>query len=516
MEINDNTFSFLNKTRSTSANETNDGDLATEDFLALMTTQLRNQDPLKPLESGDFLGQIAAFSTVSGIGELNNSFEGFAQSMQSDQALRGSALVGRSVLVPSSLGNLEVDGSIKGQINVPGGVSDLKVQIYNEAGVPIRTIAIGPASGYTSFSWDGVDDDGQTLPAGVPENIERVQSVIQQIKGIVTTEVSAKIDDKGDKTQLISNLVKQLLAKLPAQESVSKQAATVDAVDKVAAGHVQSATLRSDILQALTSKASAVTTNNNDLVAKATTVIINNDTSIAKMTSITVNKDPLLTITNSILKGEISSVNADEKHIDKISQLVDLLRPAKSDEQLGRTAILEKAAPAVSSPLIATTPLVSTSSITKTDGPSLDIQPSLQSKAWNNVLSSRVIWMAREGIQQAALKLNPANLGPVEVRLNMHNEQANITFIAHNAATRDALEQALPKLRESFLENGIELTDAEVSDPSSQQTQDDGEQGGDNIDSGESNATVIDNTNENNDAAATLKDDADLGLSVYA
>lgn len=349
-----------------------------------------------------------------------------------------------------------------------------------------------------------------------PENIERVQSVIQQIKGIVTTEVSAKIDDKGDKTQLISNLVKQLLAKLPAQESVSKQAATVDAVDKVAAGHVQSATLRSDILQALTSKASAVTTNNNDLVAKATTVIINNDTSIAKMTSITVNKDPLLTITNSILKGEISSVNADEKHIDKISQLVDLLRPAKSDEQLGRTAILEKAAPAVSSPLIATTPLVSTSSITKTDGPSLDIQPSLQSKAWNNVLSSRVIWMAREGIQQAALKLNPANLGPVEVRLNMHNEQANITFIAHNAATRDALEQALPKLRESFLENGIELTDAEVSDPSSQQTQDDGEQGGDNIDSGESNATVIDNTNENNDAAATLKDDADLGLSVYA
>lgn len=192
MEINDNTFSFLNKTRSTSANETNDGDLATEDFLALMTTQLRNQDPLKPLESGDFLGQIAAFSTVSGIGELNNSFEGFAQSMQSDQALRGSALVGRSVLVPSSLGNLEVDGSIKGQINVPGGVSDLKVQIYNEAGVPIRTIAIGPASGYTSFSWDGVDDDGQTLPAGVYQYT--ASGTVAGDNTIFATATVAKVD----------------------------------------------------------------------------------------------------------------------------------------------------------------------------------------------------------------------------------------------------------------------------------------------------------------------------------
>lgn len=165
--VNDNTFSFLNRSQSTSANETKDGDLATEDFLALMTTQLQNQDPLKPLESGDFLGQIASFSTVSGIGELNNSFDGFAQSMQSDQALRGSALVGRSVLVPSSLGNLGAEGNIKGQINVPGGVSDLKLQIFTESGVPVRAIAMGPASGYTSFNWDGTDDNGQTLPAGV-------------------------------------------------------------------------------------------------------------------------------------------------------------------------------------------------------------------------------------------------------------------------------------------------------------------------------------------------------------
>lgn len=95
--------------------------------------------------------------------------------------------------------------------------------------------------------------------------------------------------------------------------------------------------------------------------------------------------------------------------------------------------------------------------------PTLNLQPALQSEAWSRVLSSRVIWMAREGVQQASLKLNPANMGPVEVKLHMHNDQASISFIAQHAATRDALEQALPRLRESFQENGMELAHADVS-----------------------------------------------------
>ena len=106
--------------------------------------------------------------------------------------------------------------------------------------------------------------------------------------------------------------------------------------------------------------------------------------------------------------------------------------------------------------------------------PVLDIQPALQTTAWNRVMSGRVVWMAREGVQQAELKLNPANLGPVEVRLSMNNDQTSVTFIAHHAATRDALEQALPRLRESFSENGMELADAEVMQHSDEeQHQDD-------------------------------------------
>ncbi len=163
----DGAYAFLNKGTKDTTEEKNAGTLAMEDFMSLMTTQLKNQDPLKPMESGDFLGQIAAFGTVSGIGDLQTSFESFAKSMQSDQALQGSALVGRSVLVPSSIGNMTAENGMKGQINVAEPVTDLKVQIYSENGVPVRTIEMGSADGYTNFTWDGLNDNGEALTPGV-------------------------------------------------------------------------------------------------------------------------------------------------------------------------------------------------------------------------------------------------------------------------------------------------------------------------------------------------------------
>ncbi|MDX1573429.1 MAG: flagellar hook-length control protein FliK [Methylophaga sp.] len=92
----------------------------------------------------------------------------------------------------------------------------------------------------------------------------------------------------------------------------------------------------------------------------------------------------------------------------------------------------------------------------------MDVQPQLNSAAWSRVVSSRVVWMAREGVQQAELRLNPANLGSVDVRLNISNDQASVTFLAQNAATREALEQSMPRLRESLAENGLSLTHSEV------------------------------------------------------
>jgi flagellar basal-body rod modification protein FlgD len=170
--INDNNpYSFLNSTQTTTTEEKDAGSLALEDFMSLMTTQLKNQDPLKPLENGDFLGQIASFAQVTGISDLQDSFSEFASAMQSDQALQGSSLVGRSVLVPSSIGYMTPDNGLSGQINVAEPVVDLKVQIYDESGAVVRTIEMGNASGYTNFTWDGFNDDGTAMPEGVYQYI---------------------------------------------------------------------------------------------------------------------------------------------------------------------------------------------------------------------------------------------------------------------------------------------------------------------------------------------------------
>jgi flagellar hook-length control protein FliK len=146
----------------------------------------------------------------------------------------------------------------------------------------------------------------------------------------------------------------------------------------------------------------------------------------------------------------------------------------------------------------------------------LDIQPQLNNAAWARVMSSRVVWMAREGVQQAELRLNPAHLGPVEVRLSMQNEQTSVTFIASNAAARDALEQALPRLRESFIENGLALNHAEVShqEQSSQGSEQDEHLGEDS-----NTAQVIVEVDDNDDESTHLSDvstDNSVGVSVFA
>jgi len=195
MEINgvgENPYAFLNSQSEVEEESKGNGDLALEDFLSLMTKQLQNQDPLKPLESGEFLGQIASFATVTGIEDLNKSFDTFASSIQSSQALQGSALVGRSVLVPSSIGNLSADEGLKGQINVADPVTDLKVDIFNEAGVRVRTLEMGSASGFTSFTWDGFNDDGEIMEPGVYQFT--ASGTVDDVNTAFATATEARVD----------------------------------------------------------------------------------------------------------------------------------------------------------------------------------------------------------------------------------------------------------------------------------------------------------------------------------
>jgi flagellar basal-body rod modification protein FlgD len=146
----------------------NSGQLGQEDFLKLMVTQLKNQDPMKPMESGDFLTQIAQFGTVSGVQDLQKSFHDFSNNLFSSQTLEAASLIGREVTVPADQGIYVEGEGLRGAIDLPISANDVSLNVYSASGELVRTMHMGQhESGMLSFEWDGLDDTGNALPTGV-------------------------------------------------------------------------------------------------------------------------------------------------------------------------------------------------------------------------------------------------------------------------------------------------------------------------------------------------------------
>ncbi|HET6804171.1 MAG TPA: flagellar hook capping FlgD N-terminal domain-containing protein [Frateuria sp.] len=140
--------------------------LSQADFLSLLIQQMRNQDPTLPMDSSQMVSQLAQINQVSATQNLQTSFDALAQSMQGNQLLQASSMVGRDVTVPSAVGRLQ-GGSLDGAVNVPDGGGHTLVQIQDGAGNVVRTIDLGTqTAGLADFHWDGTGDDGQPLPPG--------------------------------------------------------------------------------------------------------------------------------------------------------------------------------------------------------------------------------------------------------------------------------------------------------------------------------------------------------------
>lgn len=118
-------------------------DLKQEDFLSLLTKQLSQQDPFKPVSNDQMIAQMASFATVDGIGKMNNQFETLNSSMTSNQALQASSLVGRDVLIPGSTGVKTGDGQMAAMVKLPQAVDSLMVRVENQMGQLIRTFDVG-------------------------------------------------------------------------------------------------------------------------------------------------------------------------------------------------------------------------------------------------------------------------------------------------------------------------------------------------------------------------------------
>lgn len=140
----------------------------TEDrFLKLLTTQLKNQDPLNPLDNAQMTSQMAQISTVNGIEKLNSTLSKLMSNSSDSQALQAASILGHHVLVEGSGMTLPQDGQSLGAVDFPQAVDNAAVTIKDANGLVVRTLQMGDQeAGLSEFVWDGKNDAGEAVAAG--------------------------------------------------------------------------------------------------------------------------------------------------------------------------------------------------------------------------------------------------------------------------------------------------------------------------------------------------------------
>ena len=145
----------------TTSNTPKKTQLDQSDFLKLMTAQLSNQDPFAPQSNDQMIAQMAQFSTVSGITQMNSTLTGISTQISENRIATAANFVGKTVLVPGNVALPDDTGALSGAIDLPSDATDLQLQIstYGADGKPgpvVYTKSMGPHNaGLVGFEWDG-------------------------------------------------------------------------------------------------------------------------------------------------------------------------------------------------------------------------------------------------------------------------------------------------------------------------------------------------------------------------
>ena len=176
-----------------------------KDFLTLVTTQLKNQDPRDPVKNEAFVAQLAQFSQLEATTNMSGSLSTFVESMSSSQITSSANLIGGKVAVPDGPAELVKGAPVKGVVNLPTGADGVQFKVYDTKGILVRTQILGSqTAGDMTWSWNGMDDAGNALPDG---SYRFSASVASQGK-VTTPSVSTMarvigVSQEADKTMLL-------------------------------------------------------------------------------------------------------------------------------------------------------------------------------------------------------------------------------------------------------------------------------------------------------------------------
>ena len=134
--------------------------LGQEDFLKLMTTQLQNQDPFAPMENAEFIGQMAQFSTVTGIAEMGQALKSISSQLKEFRIATASNMLGSSVMIPGNYARIDSDNEIHGMVDLPKASAQTEIRFTDATGNILHTKQLGAqASGLMGFSWEDIPSE---------------------------------------------------------------------------------------------------------------------------------------------------------------------------------------------------------------------------------------------------------------------------------------------------------------------------------------------------------------------
>ena len=144
----------------------NDANDTQDRFLSLLVAQMKNQDPLNPLDNAQVTSQLAQLSTVQGIENMSKSLQALASSLGVNQMTQAANLIGRGILVPgNTISPVEQQDVIGFDLTRPA--DNVTVEIFNASGGQVRSLSLGPREGGVNvLAWDGLTSNGAAAPAG--------------------------------------------------------------------------------------------------------------------------------------------------------------------------------------------------------------------------------------------------------------------------------------------------------------------------------------------------------------
>ena len=200
------------------AKKTNE-DMGKQEFLTLFTAQLQNQNPLEPVKNEAFVAQLAQFSQLEALTNMQGSLDNFVKSYSGERMLGSAALIGKKVSVIDTPTQLTSGGVIDGSIDLPMGASQVQLSVHDSQGRLVQELVAGPQlPGTAPVSWNGKDATDKPAPSGLyrlsatalvnGKSVTVPVSTLSTVRAISSNPAdgSVSVEVDGGKTMLLTDV----------------------------------------------------------------------------------------------------------------------------------------------------------------------------------------------------------------------------------------------------------------------------------------------------------------------